>query len=163
MITGHSLGAGTTGILSLIWMSDPEIMNIGFTSFCFAPPLCFSAEFNEYLRPYVMSCVLGNDLVPRLSFGSVRDMIQMVDAWRKMDNDKRATRSGNIVAGRIYNNRTKDSELIETYYEIKANFNNQKLSLPGVVFQIYDEERNTEYARFEGKSRSHYKGAFIQE
>lgn len=78
-----------------------------------------------------------------------------------MDSENRVTRAGNIVAGRLYANPKQDSELIDTYQEIRSNFVNQKLILPGIIFQIYDEKRNTEFARFEGKTRSHFKGAFL--
>jgi hypothetical protein len=83
------LGAGSTALLALIWLSDPEIMKHGFQAYSLAPPLSFSDEFNPYLKPYLMSCVLGNDIVPRMCFGTIRDVVAVLTAFREMDRTKR--------------------------------------------------------------------------
>lgn len=78
IITGHSLGAGTTCLLSLLWLSDPEIMEYGFRSIAYAPPPTISKELVPFMKDYVTSVVYGNDVVPRLSFGSLMDMSKVV-------------------------------------------------------------------------------------
>ncbi len=88
VITGHSLGAGSTALLALIWLSDPDIMKHGFQAYCLAPPLSFSEDFNVHLRPYLMSCVLGNDIVPRMCFGSVKDVVAVMETFVQMDSDR---------------------------------------------------------------------------
>lgn len=71
LITGHSLGAGTAVILSLKLKKDyPNIKCIAYSP----PGGLISAALAEYTKSFVMSVVLGDDIVPRLSVRSVHNL-----------------------------------------------------------------------------------------
>ncbi|XP_066966714.1 diacylglycerol lipase-beta-like isoform X3 [Macrobrachium rosenbergii] len=71
VITGHSLGAGTAVVLAA--MMRPQYP--GLKCFAFSPPggLC-SKEFALATKSFVMSVIVGDDLVPRLSLNSLHDL-----------------------------------------------------------------------------------------
>ncbi|XP_042236412.1 diacylglycerol lipase-beta-like isoform X2 [Homarus americanus] len=71
VITGHSLGAGTAVVLASLMR--PQYPNL--KCFAFSPPggLC-SKEFALATQNFVMSVVVGDDLVPRLSMNSLHDL-----------------------------------------------------------------------------------------
>lgn len=71
VITGHSLGAGTAVVLAALLKPQYE----GIKCFAFSPPggLC-SREFAQATQNFVMSVVVGDDLVPRLSMNSLHDL-----------------------------------------------------------------------------------------
>ncbi len=76
-LTGHSLGAGVTSLLTLLWM-DEFGGGGGHSAFlrcwAFGPPCVGNPSLCELLRPYVTSCVNNDDLVGRLSIGSCDDL-----------------------------------------------------------------------------------------
>ena len=49
VVTGHSLGAGTAGMLGLLLFQDSYFRERDFSIIALAPPLIFSEEFNEAL------------------------------------------------------------------------------------------------------------------
>lgn len=67
VITGHSLGAGTAVLLSLMLKSSyPDLR-----CFAFSPPGCLvTAEAAVYCESFVTSVIIGDDIVPRLSVPS---------------------------------------------------------------------------------------------
>jgi len=68
-IVGHSLGAGVASILSLLLhQSFPNLKCL-----CFEPPGCVMST-NLANQPYITSYVLGSDIVPRLSLGSLENL-----------------------------------------------------------------------------------------
>nr|XP_045609278.1 diacylglycerol lipase-beta-like isoform X2 [Procambarus clarkii] len=71
VITGHSLGAGTAVVLATLMR--PQYPSL--KCFAFSPPggLC-SKEFALATQSFVMSVVVGDDLVPRLSMNSLHDL-----------------------------------------------------------------------------------------
>lgn len=71
VITGHSLGAGTAVVLAALMRSQYPSLKC----FAFSPPggLC-SKEFAVATQSFVMSVVVGDDLVPRLSMNSLHDL-----------------------------------------------------------------------------------------
>ncbi|GFR34166.1 sn1-specific diacylglycerol lipase beta [Trichonephila clavata] len=70
-ITGHSLGAGTASLLSVLLR--PIYPNL--RCYSFSPPGgLMSLEGVKYSEDFIMSVTLGDDLVPRLSVPNVEDM-----------------------------------------------------------------------------------------
>lgn len=71
MVTGHSLGAGTAVILSLrLKKYYPNIKCIAYS-----PPGCLvSKELADYTKPFIMSVVVGDDIVPRLSIRAIHNL-----------------------------------------------------------------------------------------
>ena len=85
IITGHSLGAGVTGLMLLLWLSDPETSTVPCRGLAYASPQIVSPELNKYLEGRLVTCLIGNDLVPRLSLGSCRDLTQVFVALNNME------------------------------------------------------------------------------
>lgn len=65
LITGHSLGAATAAVLSLIMRDDDEFPHA--LAVCIAPPPCLSLELAEETMTTAVTVVNGADIVPRLS------------------------------------------------------------------------------------------------
>ncbi|RXG70254.1 Sn1-specific diacylglycerol lipase alpha, partial [Armadillidium vulgare] len=98
VITGHSLGAGAAVILSA--MMRPLYPNL--KCFAFSPPggLC-SLEMYTATQSFVMSVVVGDDLVPRLSIAAIHDLhnktINVLNSCRK---PKIFTKKGVLFSGK---------------------------------------------------------------
>lgn len=71
VITGHSLGGGTAAILAVL------LRNLYPTLQCYAfspPGGLMSKALADYSKDFVISVVLGKDLVPRLSLPNMEDL-----------------------------------------------------------------------------------------
>lgn len=71
VITGHSLGAGTASLLAILLRpSFPTLQ-----CYSFSPPGgLLSKALADYSKDFVVSVVLGKDLVPRLSIPNMEDL-----------------------------------------------------------------------------------------
>ncbi|KAM4524045.1 diacylglycerol lipase-beta [Odontesthes bonariensis] len=71
VITGHSLGAGTAAILAILLRNSfPSLQ-----CYSFSPPGgLLSKALADYSKDFVVSVVLGKDLVPRLSIPNMEDL-----------------------------------------------------------------------------------------
>ncbi|KAG9038563.1 hypothetical protein FRB95_000784 [Tulasnella sp. JGI-2019a] len=108
IICGHSLGAGVATIIGLMW-ADPEtcltVPSAGLPAgrpvavYCFAPPCVTSPALSRVCNPLVTSFAYSNDMVTRLSKGSVRDL-QRAANWlcyeHKRDPDAKES-CGSII------------------------------------------------------------------
>ncbi|XP_007257305.2 diacylglycerol lipase-beta [Astyanax mexicanus] len=71
VITGHSLGAGTASLLAVLLRSTYPTLQC----YAFSPPGgLMSKALAEYSKQFVVSVVLGKDLVPRLSIPNMEDL-----------------------------------------------------------------------------------------
>ncbi|KAG0798342.1 hypothetical protein G6F57_001290 [Rhizopus arrhizus] len=77
VITGHSLGAGTSAILTMMVVDYLDQLrelsdNPGFKvqCFCYAPVASLSLDLCEKYKEYISSFVCHDDLVARLSYGT---------------------------------------------------------------------------------------------
>ncbi|KAG9350260.1 hypothetical protein JZ751_026614 [Albula glossodonta] len=71
VITGHSLGAGTASVLAILLRSAFPTLQC----YAFSPPGgLLSKALADYSREFVVSVVLGKDLVPRLSIPNMEDL-----------------------------------------------------------------------------------------
>nr|XP_055032364.1 diacylglycerol lipase-beta [Misgurnus anguillicaudatus] len=71
VITGHSLGAGTASLLAVLLRSTHPTLEC----YAFSPPGgLMSKALAEYSKQFVISVVLGKDLVPRLSIPNMEDL-----------------------------------------------------------------------------------------
>lgn len=69
-VTGHSQGAGVAALLVHHWRDRyPHIRG-----YVFAPPCVLTLAAAKALAPRLISVVYGDDLIPRLSLGSVEDL-----------------------------------------------------------------------------------------
>lgn len=71
VITGHSLGGGTASLLAILLRSSfPNLQ-----CYSFSPPGgLMSKALADYSKQFVVSVVLGKDLVPRLSYPNMEDL-----------------------------------------------------------------------------------------
>uniref|UniRef100_A0A4W4EAT0 Diacylglycerol lipase-beta n=1 Tax=Electrophorus electricus TaxID=8005 RepID=A0A4W4EAT0_ELEEL len=71
VITGHSLGAGTASLLAVLLRSVYPTLQC----YAFSPPGgLMSKALADYSKQFVISVVLGKDLVPRLSIPNMEDL-----------------------------------------------------------------------------------------
>ncbi|XP_030256622.1 sn1-specific diacylglycerol lipase beta [Sparus aurata] len=71
VITGHSLGAGTASVLAVLLRSSFPTLQC----YSFSPPGgLLSKALADYSKDFVVSVVLGKDLVPRLSMPNMEDL-----------------------------------------------------------------------------------------
>ena len=122
IILGHSLGAGCAAILRLLWKSDPEMNYLKIKTYSYAPPAVLSLNLNSVLKGEVFSCVNGDDIVPRLSFGSVKDISDIIIYFRKL-------------------NLKKEKKLYEKALGV-IHGKNEKLVPPGDILQIYEKNKH---------------------
>lgn len=158
VVVGHSLGAGSTGLLTLLWLSDPFFVSRGLRSYAYAPPPVFSDDFSKFVRPHMMSSVLGNDLVTRLSYGTIKDLVFIMREFDTREQRKDALRASEIATTAIYGKRIQPHNLTSIYNELIPMLDTPKLVLPGFIYQMYDTIRNFE-AAFLQKDRR-YVGEF---
>ncbi|KZO93765.1 alpha/beta-hydrolase [Calocera viscosa TUFC12733] len=104
VLCGHSLGAGIAVMLALMW-ADPTtcrtIPSSGLpgdrrvSAYCFAPPCVTSPELSRLCSSLIVSFVFSQDLVARLSLGSVRDLVRC--SWWLCYETKNPSESSNIM------------------------------------------------------------------
>lgn len=71
VITGHSLGAGAASLLAVLLRSTHPTLQC----YAFSPPGgLMSKALADYSKQFVVSVVLGKDLVPRLSIPNMEDL-----------------------------------------------------------------------------------------
>ena len=71
LVTGHSLGAGAAVILSLKLKAEyPDLRCIAYSP----PGGLISEALAEYTKSYVLTVIIGDDIVPRLSLRSVHNL-----------------------------------------------------------------------------------------
>jgi hypothetical protein len=89
VIVGHSLGAGVATLLGWLFKQEGGHTAIGRAAnecddslrvYAFAPPATVSPSLAEQMSSFVESIVLGDDIVPRLSFASIRNARNAVRA-----------------------------------------------------------------------------------
>lgn len=79
VITGHSLGAGSGALLSLLLLQQadayPEIR-----CFAFSPPGgLLSLTAANHTEDFCLSVIIGDDLVPRLSLSALEELMHRVE------------------------------------------------------------------------------------
>jgi len=83
ILCGHSLGAGLSGMLGLMWADPKTCLTVRKSGlppgrkvqcYLFAPPCITDAELSRLSAPLIHSFVYSHDVVSRLSLGSVRDL-----------------------------------------------------------------------------------------
>ncbi|KAJ2332483.1 hypothetical protein GGI00_002768 [Coemansia sp. RSA 2681] len=145
-IVGHSLGASTAAILTIMLQSARErLVGIGvdckdydIKAYCYGPAPCISEDIADRFRDCIETFVYMDDLVPRLCYGSVTDFKRMsISAADEADN----------LAQRLYapfedsaqqQQRWSDkfARLLSIRESILATQENLHLALPGVIHHI---------------------------
>lgn len=71
VVVGHSLGAGAAALLAIMLRSSyPQVR-----AYTFSPPRgLLSKSLHEYSKDFIVSLVLGKDVIPRLSVTNLEDL-----------------------------------------------------------------------------------------
>jgi hypothetical protein len=79
-IVGHSLGGGTAAITAILFKEyfDSLKKNIQVHCYCFGSPPILSHKVANQYGDLIDSFINGNDVVPRLSYGSFQDFKSMI-------------------------------------------------------------------------------------
>ncbi|KAI8098270.1 uncharacterized protein B0P05DRAFT_521149 [Gilbertella persicaria] len=85
VIVGHSLGAATAAILTIILMDCLDEFRKGKEEFslkcyCYAPACGLSLDLAEKYKDIIQSFVFADDIVSKLSYGSVMDVKELIIA-----------------------------------------------------------------------------------
>lgn len=146
VITGHSLGAGTSAMLGLLWKADLHAMERDMEVYCYSPPATNSASLNETLQENVLSCSFGHDVVAKASMGTASDLAEMMIFMEDAEKNNRVnTRS--ILTNYVTSSES-SLENVEIYKEIKqfvANGYYERLVPPGIMFQIFKKGLHDEF------------------
>ena len=87
ILTGHSLGAGTSQVLAFLFnIFKPRFLNEEkFKIFGFGSPQVFSEEFENYYGRFSFQIINQYDLIPRISFGSIKDLIKVIENFNDVE------------------------------------------------------------------------------
>jgi len=90
MITGHSLGGGMSTLMVLLYLVHPlkalkENITHRLHGYSYGGASVLSAEFDKYMKPVMKSFILGDDVVPRLSYGSIQDVCKIILAFDEIN------------------------------------------------------------------------------
>jgi hypothetical protein len=141
VIVGHSLGAGVGTCLCLLWTGDKLFEHIPIKTFAFAPPPVVSQSLNEAIKDRVFSCVYGNDIVCRLSIGSIKDLAAGILELQNLERQKM------LNPDEIYRNWFLDNpqseEIFDVYSKVMEKMVNEKLVICGMILQIFKEGKHS--------------------
>ncbi|RUP47707.1 hypothetical protein BC936DRAFT_145427 [Jimgerdemannia flammicorona] len=154
VIVGHSLGAGIGSLLALLIASPTTRVTTASSglppnrpvhAFAFASPCTMSAALSRRSEGLVTSLVYADDVVTRLSIGSVRDL-RNITAWL-IEGDKDEPLYANIIskalnyqAGMYEGDSVQKRELENWFVSLRttlhANMQSDKLYPGGTVYWI---------------------------
>eukprot|EP00835_Amoeboradix_gromovi_P002934 NODE_179_length_15798_cov_0.379769.p2 type:complete len:566 gc:universal NODE_179_length_15798_cov_0.379769:5476-7173(+) len=132
ILVGHSLGAGIASLLTILLIKD------GFKNVCCyafgCPPILSRNIANRYNKE-IQSFIYKYDIVPRLSYGTVSDLVTLA-----------ATVMTNTNTTTIFNIQNLDAEFevirrCKTKFTMKIpQYYNPKLYIPGLLMYLDDEQ-----------------------
>lgn len=148
-IVGHSLGAGTASILTMMLLDHQDelqtMMNGRFRIQChaFAPACCVSKDLADRYTDNIRCYVYEDDIVSRLSYGSMMDvksmMLGAVEAAAHMGLTKV------FLTGTDEDWKPTLEAVAEVRKQIKeADVQHPKLYVAGAVFQLWRHEDDQE-------------------
>ena len=123
-LMGHSLGAGCAAILTLMWKNDPNFSKIEIKTYAYAPPAVVSENLSEVLKGIVLSCVHGCDVIPRICFGTMKDLCNCIECFYESDTSKENHHG--------------------IYRDAIDRCNNIKLVVPGDILQVYEKQLHSD-------------------
>ena len=90
VITGHSLGGGMSTLMVLLYLIHPlkafkERTFEKLNGYSFGGASVLSLDFDKYLKDIMKNVIFGYDIVPRLSYGSVRDICKIMLAFDEIN------------------------------------------------------------------------------
>ena len=91
MVTGHSLGGGMTIMMILMLLIHPLKYFEGvdlrgrIKGFAFGSPSTLSKQLEPLFEGFLINVVNQYDLVPRLNFGSIKDLMKLILEFEEME------------------------------------------------------------------------------
>lgn len=142
VVVGHSLGAGTASLITL--MLHEEIPNQDMHCYAYAPPCVVSPNLALTCSDFITSFCLGDDCVPRLSYGSLFRLKKLTSKiMNRGDMKKRFVQATWASAtGKGEENQRIDADLKEISLEVGASLDD-KLLPPGNIYQILRQNKST--------------------
>ncbi|KAJ2712811.1 hypothetical protein H4R19_002565 [Coemansia spiralis] len=145
-IVGHSLGGSTAAVLAIMLHEARarlaalgiDIGRYDIQAYCYGPAPCVSDSIADRHRDCIHTYVNRDDLVPRLSYGSVSDFRRMsISAADEADNLGQLLYSP-FEDSAQQQQRWKDrfGRLMSIREEILASEENLHLALPGTIYHI---------------------------
>ncbi|KAG0174874.1 hypothetical protein DFQ28_006748 [Apophysomyces sp. BC1034] len=142
-IVGHSLGAATAAILTIMLVDYLDEFrrdtNDKFVLKCFgyAPACCLSLELSEKYKEYIQSFVFADDIVSKLSYGSMMDLKELIIASAEAAEELGTSRvlwAGNFEKEKWKNAFERIAECRRRSLESMAN---PRLYVAGTVYQFW--------------------------
>jgi hypothetical protein len=161
ILLGHSLGAGTASTIALIWMEDEYIMGRGLRAYCYSVPSTMTPDFHEAVSDVVLSVIFGNDIVPKVSIGFLKDFAKMLLYFEQRDKKRAKIKAANIVKCMMYGYKGQEDTLVGIYKEIKSLFTSHKLEPPGYIYQIFDKSQHKEFKFIPNDTEEKMLGFFV--
>jgi hypothetical protein len=59
--------------------------------------MIFTPNFNTLLDQHITTAVVGNDIISRLCYGTVKDLVNMMPYWAKLDETNDQNRATNLI------------------------------------------------------------------
>lgn len=154
VIVGHSLGAAIGSLLALLLASPTTCTttessglppNRPVHAFAFAAPCAMSASLSRRAERLITSLVYADDVITRLSFGSVRDL-RNITAWL-VQGDKDEPLYANIISKAVnyqtgmYDAEPEKKDEIKNWFislrtTLHANMQNHKLYPAGTIYWV---------------------------
>jgi len=150
VFTGHSLGAGTAGIVALHFKKKNPQLNI--KAWLYGCPPVLDKDNVYRTHDFITSVINRDDIIPRLTYGSLYDLKAMIKYVLK-ENPTMSKRvwqvvsaGGNMpkaVSTRVTNSVGQTGINIEKLKELKTQ---EKLYVPGrIVFMFTPPEKTNRY------------------
>jgi len=108
ILCGHSLGAGVAALLALMWADSTTCLTVPSSGlpvdrpvsvYCIAPPCLTDADLSRLASKLIISFINSDDIVSRLSLGSVRD-IRNAALWLCEANESGGREGYSVVTHR---------------------------------------------------------------
>jgi len=130
-ILGHSLGAGTAALLTILLVQERPQWNI--LGYCYAPPSVISKNISMKYTEKIISIVYNNDIVPRCSLGSLEALKNTIIQILEQSDNNLQRMFLIINAG---NNLGEDlSKKISSFLDVKADLDFSKVFYAMFMFK----------------------------
>jgi len=138
VVVGHSLGAGTASLITLL--IKQERPDIDMHCYAYAPPCVLSTELAFGCRDLITSIALGHDCVPRLSYGSISRLKNLTSKIISMKSTsvKRLFLTA-VRSGKVSEKLSKDID--ELKRELVDDIEDRLLP-PGTIYHLVKEDMN---------------------
>ncbi|EZG83566.1 lipase [Gregarina niphandrodes] len=85
ILTGHSLGAGSAALLTIKWLKELPQFAARIQCVAIACPAILNEHDSYVSTDRIKTIIFGKDIVPRLSFGSFRDLLVQMKALADLE------------------------------------------------------------------------------